>query len=582
MILGTRLRTFGEEIPFWRLGSRPAPLLYRQGEVTVAYQQLQTSAGVGQRLAAVLVRWGIPTGAVVSVAVGLEWVRFGMRTPSLIDDWFGITYGPRAAHALVHGDYASSHVDFAGRYRPAYTAVWNYVQWHLLGGPSVDTAAAWGMFRVAVFLLAVWLLTAGLVGKRARVARPLLWLAPLAVVMTPAIAVDLSRYGPTEPMMIAGLIIGISLIGCGVRTLLSDQEPARNRLVAAALVTLGYPVYLFGVYSKEASFCLLAFIPFLMKWHRASPRRYGTRSRTERLLLGALAIFMVVPLVHVAAHLAVAAASGERPYPTAAYSLGRKLFAAGVSPLLGWPDALGTWLWFAAAPGAIIVAVAAARRRDSDAWLLFGVLVTGFLMSAVALARGETPSRYYIPWLVAVAAVAFRGLARANLALQVSAVVLVVVLGQLGVRNALGSWARTERDGSTSVEMAKGILRAGCPLYLANFDLEQRVAIPLLFPLAHARRIPDCMHNSQEAYVLSWENHPLAADFADRCRSQWRPLTGNDSVGMYRCQSLRFVSTPDQVAASGDPHVTVVRVRLMSHLPDPRTLHQPGVVGARS
>jgi hypothetical protein len=81
-----------------------------------------------------------------------------MPAPSLVDDWFGIAYSKSAMHALVHGDYASAHLDFPGRYRPAYTAIWNYAQWHLFGEPSITAAAAWGALRIASFLVASWLL----------------------------------------------------------------------------------------------------------------------------------------------------------------------------------------------------------------------------------------------------------------------------------------------------------------------------------------------------------------------------------------------------------------------------------------
>ncbi len=495
-----------------------------------------------------------------------------MQTPSLIDDWFGVTYSRPALTALLHGDYVASGVDFAGRFRPGYTAIWNYAQWHIPTGPSIVTAAAWGMLRVALFLVAVWMLTRWLAGKGSRVAPLLVWLAPLAVVLTPAIAVDLARYGPGEPMMIAGLIIGLGLIATGVRKLLAGSH-GQERALAFAAIAAGYVLYLIGVYSKEASVCLLVFVPFLLK---AVPplRSYAPPASKARSLLVILAALVLAPLVHLAAHLGLAILAGDRPYPNVDLSLRTKIFAAGISPFFGEPGVLGTWLWTAAVPTAIAVAVTTARRREREAWLLFGALLTGFCMSAVALARGPTPSWYYIPWVVALAAVAFRGLSRAKVITQIAVAVLIVGLAASSTPSAIADWARTERRGSTAVELAKTVVTAGCPLYLANFDIEQRVAIPQLFRFVHGKPVATCTRDASEAYALSWQAKPLPLDFAARCASDWQPLAPRNGVSLLRCPSFRQAKIPDQVAASGLPHVTVVRLRL-TRVPSPLNLFQP-------
>jgi hypothetical protein len=500
-----------------------------------------------------------------------------MPLPSLIDEWFGVTYSGPALHALLHGHFFSSGLDFSGRYRPAYTAIWNYAQWHVPEGFSMTSAAGWGMLRIAVFLVAVWVLTSWLIGHASNVPRPLLWLAPAAVALTPGIADDLARYGPGDPMMVAGLIIGLAMIGAGVRRLAFDAQASKGHAsAAAAVIALGYLVYLVGVYSKEASFCLLAFVPFFLIWLATSDGRYAApRSRKVWVLLVGLAVLLVAPLLHVATHLALSLTSGERPYPAAEHSLVAKVYAAGLSPLFGYPPVLQTWLWFAAAPGAIIVVVTTARRREPEAWLLLGVLTTGFLMTSLALARGEIGSWYYIPWIVAVAAVGTRGLARTNMSLFLGIAALVAVTGVSGTRTALADWAHNERSGSTAVEIAKGVVNASCPLYLTSFDIERRVAIPLLFRHAQARPIESCSPSSSEAYALSWANAPLSPQFAARCTSRWQSLGTVDELGTYRCRSLSSAAVPDQNAASGYPKIQVVALHPSTQLPRPRTLFQP-------
>jgi hypothetical protein len=542
--------------------------------VSVAYEQQRIRAGTSGRRMPAIARWLVPLGLLGLVSVGLVWVRFEMKTPSLIDDWFGVTYSRPALHALVHGHYSSSGVDFAGRIRPGYTAIWNYAQWHLPTGPSVAVAAAWGILRVALFLMAAWVLARWMLGRRWLASPYLVWLAPLAVALTPQIAVDLARYGPGEPMMIAGLIVGLSLIGTGARRLHLGGGSKRDRVLAIALAVVGYVIYLIGVYSKEASLCLLVFIPFFVKW-LGPGLRSRLQERKARSMLALLGVLIVAPLVHVTTHLAIAAFSGQRPYPNVDLSLRTKLFAAGLSPFFGEPGALGTWLWTLAVPAAAGVVITTARRRDRDAWLFAGVLVTGFLMSAVALARGPTPSWYYIPWVVAVAAVALSGLAHAKVVVQVVVALIVLAMTLPGTPSAIADWARTERSGSTAVEFAQRVTAAGCPLYLANFDIEQRVAIPELLRFVHGERIGACTGRSNTAYVVNWQARSLPAGFAAQCRGAWRTLNVRDQVSLLVCRSLRKKAIPDQVAASGNPRVTVVRLRITRRPPTPDILFQP-------
>jgi hypothetical protein len=545
--------------------------------MSVASEDLQARPAMSRRLLARSLERALPLAVLGGIAAWLASERSRIPTPSPIDDWFGVTYSPAAAHALFHGDYSEA-LDFGGRFRPAYTGVWNYVQWHLLGEPSVVTAAALGTLRTALFLTGIWLLTAWLVGRDAPVTRALLWLAPAAVILTPGIADDLARFGPADPMMVGGLIVGLALIAKGVRT--SFKRTARTswqRASAVALIAIGYAVYVLGVYSKEASVCLLVFVPFFVKWLGPARAAFVAQSRTWRVAQVALLILVIAPLLHLSAHLVEALVAGDRPYPTAERSLPAKVLSATVSPLLGQPSELGTWLWFFAAPSAVAIAIVAAVRRQRDAWLLGGVLLTGYLMTAVALARGEVGSWYYIPWLVAVAAVVFHGLARARLRSQLAVVLLVVGLAATSTPQALADWVQAERSASRAIGVARGVVSAGCPLYLAHFDIERRVAVPLLFPFADGRPIPQCRGNSPspEAYAISWDSRPLPRGFAKRCQGRWQRPSFDDGFSVFRCESFRPGPILDQNAASAYPLVKVVRVRVTDRPPLPRALFQP-------
>jgi hypothetical protein len=505
---------------------------------------------------------------VLATGVLLQAPRFSLTTPSLIDEWFAVAYSGSGLHALVHGHYLAAGSDFQGRYRPGYTAIWNYAQWHLFGGPSLAMAAVWGTLRIAAFFLAVCLLASWLAYRNLPLRRPLVLLAPMAVVFTPQIAVALTRYGPGEPMMVAGVVIGLTLVGTGARRLLSRDTPRGERIVGTASLAVGYPIYLLGVYSKESAVALLAFVPFSFMWLRPWLKRAARRAT---VCVGVLGLFLVAPLLHLGIRLATAVLRNQSPWPNAHLTTGQKIFAAAISPFLGVPGVLGTWIWFIACQVAIVGTIIAARRKERDAWLLAGVLVTGFLMSAIPLARGPMPTWYYIPWIVAVAAVSFRAVAKADRTVVLLVIALVTLLVPYGTPGALADWTRTQRSGAEAINLSRSVVAAGCPLYLANFDIEQRVAVPLLFRFGQTSSVSRCSPGTRTAYAVSWKNKQLAPDFAMRCRSGWQRLPATNRIGFYRCTSLEAAPTLDQYQASGEPTVTVVRIR--SRRPDPPPAH---------
>jgi hypothetical protein len=264
--------------------------------------------------------------------------------------------------------------------------------------------------------------------------------------------------------------------------------------------------------------------------------------------------------------LAIALTTNARPYPAAHHPLWVKAYSVFVSPVVGQPGVLGTWIWFLAAPASIVVAVQAARRRERDAWLLAGILVTGVAMSGLSLARGEFGSWYYIPWLVAVSAVGTYGLARASRRTQIMTAFVILVIGSFGTQNALAKWSDREGDRTHAIELAKGVTTSGCTLYLANFDIEERVAIPLLYPFVNATPTPRCALGSTVGYVVVWRGVPLPQGFLARCRHRQMVAT-RGRVTEYRCPSFSSTAIPDQIAASGRPAVKVVRIRMPVHFP---------------
>jgi hypothetical protein len=375
-------------------------------------------------------------------------------------------------------------------------------------------------------------------------------------------------------MMVAGLIIGPTLVATGIGRLLRDPLTG-GRKRSLAIVAFGYLFYLVGVYSKETSVCLLVFVPFFLKWSWPQIRAWTAASRRAPYVLATSAALLIAPLVHVGARLVLAASGGEDPYPNSEFSTYAKVISTVVQPLVGAPTALGTFAWMIFVPAAAAVVLALVGRRDPDSWLALGVLATGFLMSFLALARGETLSRYFIPWLVAVSVVALRGLARAKVGWQIAVAVLIAGIALSGTRVAIIDWARAEQSGSTAVEMANSVVSAACPLYLANFDRERRLAVPRLLRFAQSSALPSCKGSPLQAYALGWSAKPMPLLLADRCRFGWKPVEDRRGVHLYRCPSFKAGGIPDQDAASGDPQTHVVLLRVPTDDPSPSSLFQP-------
>jgi hypothetical protein len=375
--------------------------------------------------------------------------------------------------------------------------------------------------------------------------------------------------------MIAGIVIGLIAMASGVvRMRSADSQWSRAWLIGVFAFGLGYLAYLLGVYSKESSIALLGGVPFFTKWLAPQIRAQMAKGRLARVRLGTLGVLLVAPPLHAGLHLALAAMRGTSPWPNADLSIGQKIYAL-LSPLFGAPGVLGTWIWLLATPVAVAITVIEARRRNRDAWLLAGVLVTGYLMSAIPLARGPMPSYYYVPCVAAVAVVAFRAFTWGDARTRIAAVAAIAVLVPLSTPAALAEWEHKEESASAAVSLSKGVVAAGCPLYLANFDIEQRIAVPLLFGFGQTADTPSCSPGSQSAYAVSWKNKPLSAGFASGCRGGWKHLAVVDNVGLYRCSSLRPIHVLDQYSASGEPTVTVVRVQLPLRHPPPEQIFQP-------
>jgi hypothetical protein len=322
------------------------------------------------------------------------------------------------------------------------------------------------------------------------------------------------------------------------------------------------------------SVCLVVLLPFIAVW--LARRLPGERRRAllTRPLVWSFVVLLLVPLAHVGIELAAAHMSGRTPYPVEVAAKQNSAAFAVISPLLGAPGALGTYLWTVGVVVALAVLAALIRQRSADAWLVGGTLLTGWVMTVFQLSDGQTPSRYYIPWIVAVAAVATRGLSSADRPVRVAAALVVCAVAPVAAHHALQNWLQGEQRGATAVDLAASVTNAQCRLYVANFDVERRVAIPRLLGFASAEPLPACGAGSREAYALTWTKKSLPATLTSQCVPSWRLAEQRNGVSLFRCERFSASGIPNQDAASGDPAAEVVQLQVPAQEPRPSVFFQ--------
>jgi hypothetical protein len=474
--------------------------------------------------------------AVVTLAVG--WAvgpRFHHGFPSMVDDWSAIENSPaqlREALRLRNPEGL--------RYRPGFIA-WNALQWHTLGAPGDRVGPRlWELLRVAVLIVGVTLLALLVAeSRRPRVGgRDARWLlvagVPLAVLTVQPLTVDLSRYGPQEPLLVGCMALGAVLFVHALDALL-EPAPAVARTAAAA--ALGFVLWSFGVLQKETSTCVLLLAPFLVPTildQRARWRRIG---RGQRLAIGVVAAGIVLPFVPMVVRTIQLGLADQRFYEEAAAA---QSFTARLVDQLRIGDSLHGQLPGLIVFGAVVVVVATALRVGVD-WLSTGLLVVALAFVLFAADAGVVATRYYLPPLV-LAALA---LARAAVPLGpavVSVVGAVLVAGGLvqahDARGWVEQWVAGERAQETVVREAAGRAAAGCGIRVTGLNAEYVLALPVLMPLADAAS-RDCRPGERFVVVLDYgapgDATPPTDPVLEACAPEERPVWSSYLGKILRC-----------------------------------------------
>ena len=503
--------------------------------------------------------------AVALLAVWTIYPRFALSKPSLIDDWFGILYSPRAAHDLLHAHYDSRTVDFNGRFRPAYL-LWQYVVWHVgSSGRSLLVPTLWLVAGRLLFIAAVGVAAAYAASQR--VSRT--WaisigsLVAACVALTPALAVVSATFSSEQPIAVGALTIGGLVCATKIPGLVHAPSGNRRLLIAVA-VALGYLLYLFGVYLWEASAALVVIVPAL--YTRLNRDLAG--SRFNHSVLAATMVAITAPLMHQAANLGRAGAtmsdhSEESKEGFFAFALGT-VARTIEHTLAGMWNATGTPLWLLAFVLVSLLWVRSLRDRERDHLLWAGVVSAGVLctlIQGVASANGfgESPGRYFVPWVAAIAIVSGWHLAelKPRARIQVMSLALACFL-LLGVsRSEIENWLQSERAGAAAIDLAAAVSRGHCDLYLSNFS--HRIGLPRLLQYSSSKPYRDCESRGRFAYTENWDSAGKAR-FPAQCHSRWRLAIREQGISLFECSYFVAASALlDQDHEPVDPHVDLVR-----------------------
>ena len=328
----------------------------------------------------------ITTVVLIAFAVAMVSPRFDISGPTLVDDWSNIDNAPVALDELARFSYDPAEAHDTRRYRPGYTAVWNSLQWRTFGAPDSMTGPNfWEIVRLALLMAALVVIVGfGLRadGRRRHPVMLAVWAAvPGAMlVATPAIAIDLARLGPVEPMLVAGMGCGLALVLASTRRLL---EGGRSRALWLPAFAAGYCLWLLGVYQKEASICALALFPFLYivldgRWRSAGVVA-GPLYRSKGFLTAAG--LLVLPLLHMMYEITQVTADGETVYGTEVpHGIGgwfTRLWDSAETQYV-FSGQLGTFVWLGVAGAVPFLLLAWAFGRRRVPWLPLGLLAAGF------------------------------------------------------------------------------------------------------------------------------------------------------------------------------------------------------------
>jgi hypothetical protein len=496
----------------------------------------------------------VVVGLVFGLAAWLISPRFELDTPSLVDDWSAIS---RSSDQLRDVFLLTNPEE--QRYRPGWI-VWNALQWNTFDAPGgMAGPNFWNLLRALILVAGLTLATSLLLPSPRTVGGALLHAALAAspaflVVTVPKFTVDLTRFGPQEPLLVGAMALGGALLVLAARALLDPPRVSPPR--TATLGVAGAVFWALGVYQKEAS---LAVVPLLVAVLFAGRRHLSTWARLGRrrqVALAALGAVVALPLGHMLVQTIVIVLRGDLVYG-AEVDAGETA-VEGLAELWDWahealPDAgRGVVLL-----SFVLVGLVALVRRRIDV-LAVGALASGVLVLLIAGQSGVVATRYYIPAYALFAVALVRALAFLPASVQAAGVAAAIFafIPLTDARSEVRTWVDEEERAAALVHAVADVDRAGCVVAAAGLDLETREALPVLLGL---QRPPDgrgCSERSTYFVVGPGDDaRPLLRTCAPGQLD--RLVRGNDVMTLYRCGRLRREPVRDPLFGPVEPGVLV-------------------------
>ena len=479
-------------------------------------------------------------GALVLLTLGAfvigVWVispRFSITGPSLIDDWNALLSAPSELHALIHLSYRVQN-----RFYPAWI-LWNWVQWRLPGAPhSMVGPNLLGVGRLALVVVGMTALTSVVVSGDSKhpIERALLCTLPALIVVTvPGFGMDLARFGPQEPALVGGMMLGGTLLFLGGRYLGAD--PVRHPIRAWFCVVFGFLAWCYGVFSKETSVCVLLALPLVVVVLRTGSGRLGAR---QRKVFAGVVLAALLPLLAMLYEVVRIVHRGSLEYG-AHVKTGRGAISVFGHALRVMShqimSTVGVVLLVVVLVGVVVGPLS--RRRPLD-WLLLTILIVALAALEMSVQTEYYESRYYLPSLALLAV----GAARAVQLLPVRYLRFVVVgacvfalVSATAAHTQVQRWATADQQGDVVVSALRAATRDGCRLSIAGVDPERTLSIGVL--VRYGRGQVDCSRAERHVLLgpLTNETPQAACAPADAATVGTWPFLGTDQVVLVRCGS---------------------------------------------
>jgi hypothetical protein len=415
--------------------------------------------------------FAIPPLAVFAVGAWVISPRFSITGPSLIDDWDALLSTPAAVNALRF----AYHLDQA-RFRPGWVA-WNWVQWRVPGAPgNMLGPNLLGVTRLALLVAGMTSLTWLVIPRerRSRVELALLSALPALIVLTlPAFAEDLARFGPEEPALVGGVMLGGSLLYRGGRQLAAAGS--RTAIRGYVLTTAGFLTWCFGVFQKETSVCVLLVLLLAFPLGRNLRRDLSTPEIRVGAILGAIA---ALPVFGVLVAVIGIVRSGSLVYGQHVKTGSSAIAVFGDAVRAMHSEMHSRWGFLLFVIVVAAIAVSLWQRRPD--WVQVTILLLAVASLEFSAQTEVFTSRYYLPSIALLAVGAARAVGRLPPGYARGAIVaawVVTAFSAGGAHSNVTSWASGDQIGDDLVNAVRMDTHRGCHLKIDGIDPERTAAI---------------------------------------------------------------------------------------------------------